>query len=81
MAARVRIGHPTRDDETEYCQAARESNDVLHPWILLDDSADAFDAYLSRYDQDDQCAYLVRESETNRLVGFINANNIVRGAF
>lgn len=81
MTARIRIARPTRDDENEYRQAAHDSNDALHPWILLDDTAAGFDAYLNRYEQDDQCAYLVRDAETNRLVGFVNANNFVRGAF
>lgn len=81
MTARIGISHPTRDDEYDYRHAVANSNDVLHPWIFLDSSADAFNAYLARYEQDDQCAYLVRELDTNRLVGFVNANNIVRGAF
>jgi ribosomal-protein-alanine N-acetyltransferase len=81
MEARVRLDHPMRIDESEYRQAIRDSQELLRPWISLDDSAKAFNAYLSRYEQDDQIAYLVREIATEQLVGFINANNIVRGAF
>lgn len=77
----VRIAHPKRTDENEYRQAVRESREVHHPWIELSDTAEAFDAYLSRYQQDDQRAYLLRDAKTAQLVGFVNANNIVRGAF
>ena len=81
MEARICIDHPTRNDENEYRQAARDSYDVLQPWVKLHDSAEAFDAYLGRYEQDDQCAYLIRETDTGQLIGFVNANNIVRDAF
>lgn len=81
MKARVYIAHPTRNDENEYRQAVRESYDVLHPWVKLDDSAESFDAYLSRYEQDDQLAYLIRQVDGGQLVGFVNANNIIHGAF
>jgi ribosomal-protein-alanine N-acetyltransferase len=81
MSSRVHIDQPTADDEDAYRLAVRSSNELLHPWIWLTDSSESFAEYLERYQQDDQRAYLVREIESRQLVGFVNANNIVRGAF
>lgn len=78
---RVQIHQPTWEDEVEFRLAVGASYGVLRPWIELDDTAETFHSYLSRYGKNDERAYLIREISTGLLVGFVNANNIVRGGF
>jgi ribosomal-protein-alanine N-acetyltransferase len=78
---RVTLSQPCEADKDDYIAAVRVSRSLHHPWLELDDTGEGFSSYLQRYALEDQRAYLVRDVRSNALVGFVNANNIVFGAF
>jgi [ribosomal protein S5]-alanine N-acetyltransferase len=55
------------------------SSELHSPWMKFEASSEAFAAYLTRSAREDQLSYLLRYG--GQLAGFVNANNIVRGAF
>jgi [ribosomal protein S5]-alanine N-acetyltransferase len=58
-----------------------ESKPLLLPWVDAADSAERFAAYLNRAARADNACFLVRHKHCGGLVGFVNINAIVRGAF
>jgi ribosomal-protein-alanine N-acetyltransferase len=62
--------------------ASAEARRVLHqPYIVAPDSIERFRSYFERSCREDQVAYLVRHRTCGELVGFVNLNGSVRGAF
>jgi len=76
----VALSAPTTSDADEFIESVRASRSLLGPWVDLPDTPDRFAAYLERADRPDQAAYLLRHCACLELVGFVNVNNIVRGA-
>ncbi len=78
---RVLISTPAPADAEEFISAVRASRPVLAPWVDPPDSIERFTAYLARASRADQASYLIRHAECGGLAGYVNINNIVRGAF
>jgi ribosomal-protein-alanine N-acetyltransferase len=76
----IGLSVPSLDDAEEFIAAAAESAGLLQPWVTAPNTAGRFAAYLSRATREDQASYLIRHRECGRLVGYVNINNIVRGA-
>jgi [ribosomal protein S5]-alanine N-acetyltransferase len=74
------IAPPADDDATEFIAAVRASRDLHRPWLDPADTKERFAAYLDRAARDDQAAFLIRHRDCGGLVGYVNINNIVRGA-
>jgi ribosomal-protein-alanine N-acetyltransferase len=74
------LSAPGPTDAEEYVAAARESAGLLHPWVTAPDTPERYAAYLARAAREDQASYLIRHRTCGRLVGYVNINNIVRGA-
>jgi len=72
---------PTAADQAEFLDAAIASSSLHHPWFRAPSTPEDFEAYLVRTAREDQQNYLIREGEAGDLVGYVNANNIVFGAF
>ncbi|MFJ6719128.1 MULTISPECIES: GNAT family N-acetyltransferase [unclassified Streptomyces] len=68
-------------DGPEFTARARESRDLHRPWLFPPDTLEAYEPYAARLDGDERAGYLVCERATGALAGFVNINNIVRGAF
>jgi [ribosomal protein S5]-alanine N-acetyltransferase len=81
MSPAVRLSAPSAADAEEFIAAARASVSLQHPWVSAPDTAERYQAFLSRAAREDQGSYLVRHAECGALVGYVNINNIVRGAF
>ncbi|MGV9453549.1 GNAT family N-acetyltransferase [Streptomyces sp. NPDC003635] len=85
LAEGPRVGiRPFRhDDAAEFTARARESKDLHHPWLFPPDTASDYAAYAGRLIEDPtRAGFLVCEkSDGGSLAGFVNINNIVRGAF
>jgi ribosomal-protein-alanine N-acetyltransferase len=78
----VGIRHFTRDDGEEFTARVRESRDLHRPWLFPPATAEAYAAYAARLIEDeDRAGYLVCDREDGAIAGYINVNNIVRGAF
>jgi [ribosomal protein S5]-alanine N-acetyltransferase len=76
----VALSAPSPADAGEFIAAARASAPVQQPWVSAPDTAERFAAFLNRAAREDQAAYLIRHPECGGLVGYVNINNIVRGA-
>ena len=48
--------------------------------VSAPDTPERFAAYLNRAAREDQASYLIRHRDCGGLVGYVNINNIVRGA-
>lgn len=78
---RVAIRPLDRADRDEYLALVRESGELHHPWIEPPATPEEFAAYVARFDGTDREGFLVCERTTGRVVGGVNINNIVHGAF
>lgn len=68
-------------DAGEFVASAETSRMLHHPYVEAPDSVERFRSYFERSRREDQAAYLVRHRTCGQLVGFVNLNSIVRGAF
>ena len=78
---RVAVRRLDRADREEYLALVRESGGLHRPWISPPATPEEFEAYAARFDSPDRDGFLVCERATGRIVGGVNINNIVRGAF
>ncbi|MFD7401767.1 GNAT family N-acetyltransferase [Streptomyces sp. NPDC059866] len=78
----VGIRHFTHEDGAEFTARVRESKALHHPWLFPPDTAEAYARYAGRLIEDPtKAGFLVCDRVTHALAGYININNIVRGAF
>lgn len=75
----VRLHTPSEGDESEYLNAVAASSELHEPWVSPPASHAAFAAYLDRLREPTHTGYFLRAD--GRLVGVVNINNIVMGAF
>lgn len=78
---RAAIRRTGRGDREEFIRLARESVAFHRPWLSPPKTHEAYEAFMSQLDRDDREGFMVCVRETGALAGFININNIVRGAF
>ncbi|OLZ66356.1 GNAT family N-acetyltransferase [Streptomyces sp. IMTB 2501] len=79
---RVAIRHLTLGDGPEFTARVRESKDLHRPWLFPPDTDEAYATYAGRLIKDESKAgFLVCDKDGGDIAGFININNIVRGAF
>ena len=76
----VSLSAPSAADAAEFIAAARASVALQQPWVSAPDTPERYAAFLARADREDQASYLVRHAECGELAGYVNINNIVRGA-
>jgi [ribosomal protein S5]-alanine N-acetyltransferase len=80
MDPAVSLAAPSAADAEEFIAAARDSAKLQNPWVSAPDTAERYAAFLARAAREDQGSYLIRHAECGGLVGYVNINNIVRGA-
>nr|WP_256106036.1 GNAT family protein [Streptomyces sp. ODS05-4] len=80
---RVDLRPLRHDDAEEFTARARESRELHHPWLFPPDTAAAFAAYAGpRVGNPALASLLVCERDAGgAIAGYVNINNIVRGAF
>ncbi|MGW6566670.1 GNAT family N-acetyltransferase [Streptomyces sp. NPDC054975] len=81
---RVGLRGYSLDDAEEFTARARESRATHRPWLFPPDRPDSFAAYARSLIEDPaKVGFLVceRGEHGGRIAGFLNINNIVRGAF
>lgn len=74
------LTHPSPADSDEFIAAAIDSAPLHGSFLSAPDTAERFTAFLNRAAREDQASYLIRHTACGRLVGYVNINNIVRGA-
>jgi ribosomal-protein-alanine N-acetyltransferase len=80
-ARSVLLRPPGPDDEVEFLAFVRASRRLHRPWVTPPDDAAGFRAYLDRLAGDQHRGFLVCRRGDEAIVGVINVNNIVRGAW
>jgi ribosomal-protein-alanine N-acetyltransferase len=80
MNQAVSLAAPSAADAEEVIAAARDSAKLHSTWVSAPDTAERYAAFLARAAREDQGSYLIRHAECGGLVGYVNINNIVRGA-
>jgi ribosomal-protein-alanine N-acetyltransferase len=76
----VTLSRPTAADQADFIEAVRGSKALHHPWMDSPDTPARYSRYLDRADREDCACFLVRHASCGGLVGFVNINNIIRGA-
>lgn len=75
----VSLHAPTESDESEYLEAVAASRELHEPWVSPPASRADFLGYLDRVRGSAHAGFFLRAA--GRLVGVVNINNIVMGAF
>jgi [ribosomal protein S5]-alanine N-acetyltransferase len=78
---RVRIRPPRAADVSSFLTAVRQSRSLHRGWVAPPGTPLAYRRYLERVATESHRGFLVVDAATDRLVGVININNIIRGAF
>ncbi len=78
---RVRIRLVQPDDRSAFLAAVRRSRSLHNEWISPPSTNQAFAAYVERSLSGSHPGFLVIHRQTREIVGVINLNNIIRGAF
>jgi len=66
---------------SEFLAATRRSRRLHAPWVSPPETSTAYRAYMRRLRQDRQVGHFVCRRDSRELVGVVNVNEIVRGAF
>ena len=72
---------PCVEDTDEFISIMRHSQDFLHPWIYPPIAEKSFQRYLRSRTRDNQDGFLICHAQHSSIMGVINLNDIVRGAF
>lgn len=68
-------------DGPEFVTRVHESRALHHPWMFPPDTIEAYEPWAARLgDGDSRVGFLVCERAGGAVAGFVNVNNIVRGA-
>ncbi|MFK4068206.1 GNAT family N-acetyltransferase [Streptomyces sp. NPDC029674] len=79
---RVAIRRITLADGPEFTARARESQELHRPWLFPPRTDDTYREYVRPLGEDPaRAGFLVCDRDSGGIGGFININNIVRGAF
>ncbi|MFC5146970.1 GNAT family N-acetyltransferase [Streptomyces aureoversilis] len=78
---RVAIRAVTPEDGPEFTRLVRDSADLHRPWLSMPTTEEGFAQYAARFDGEQRAGFLVCLRDSGRPAGFVNINNIVRGAF
>ncbi len=82
VSSRVIIRPLQPDDGGEFIAAVRRSRKLHGAWIQPKaTNKKDFSKYLSRFSSDRHCGFLVVHRTTQKIIGVININEIIRGAF
>lgn len=68
------------EDEKQFLAAVDRSRGLFKDWVDPPSDAERFSAHLTRYEACNNFSYLARDAG-GQLVGCINVNEVVRGAF
>ncbi|MFI6002789.1 GNAT family N-acetyltransferase [Streptomyces sp. NPDC051366] len=69
-------------DGPEFTARVHESRDLHRPWLSPPATIEEYEPYATRLiEGGSRAGFLVCERETGAIAGFVNVNNIVRGAF
>ncbi|MDE0191280.1 MAG: GNAT family N-acetyltransferase, partial [Gammaproteobacteria bacterium] len=68
-------------DRRELLALTRASRELHYPWISPPLTSHMFKVYYRRTQRDDHEGFVICLNDTDEIVGVINVNNVVKGAF
>lgn len=68
------------DDESSFLMAVSRSRELYEGWVNPPSTQEGFARHLVKYSADNNFSYIARDDE-GQLIGCVNINEIVRGAF
>lgn len=78
---RVYLTFPSVEGADEFLAAQKVSLGLHDNWVHLPQAHEQFAHYIKRFNQTTHFSFWVRKKEGDDLVGVININEIIRGAF
>jgi len=78
---RVSLVVPTTQQMAEFIEKAKASKKLHASWTQAPSDEKEYLAYLARINNDNQFGTFIKLNTTNELIGVININEIVKGAF
>lgn len=75
----ITVRSPELADKQEFVDAMRASQALHHPWVEAPSTEEAFDAFIAKYQLENNISYLVLLD--GKIAGVININQIIRGCF
>lgn len=81
IGERVFLRRPTARDRDEYLALMRCSRRLHHPWVSPPTEPEKYLGYLRRIRRGETVGFLVCRLEDGAIVGVLNLNQIVRGAY
>ncbi|MEU9862471.1 GNAT family N-acetyltransferase [Streptomyces sp. NPDC047971] len=81
MPSRVALDPLTLSDQDEFCALVQASSELHRPYSQLPATAEAFRAWMRRFDDGTNLGFLIRVRETGVAAGMVNINSIIRGRY
>lgn len=78
---RTYIRKPKPEDAEEYIALMRESVRFHRPWVEPATDRKSYSEYLARIGQENRMGFFICLTDSDRIAGVVNLNEIVRGAF
>lgn len=78
---KVSVRPPAPEDADAFIRLTRASVTLHTPWVSPPRKKEAFDRYLESLDGQRKLGFLICRQADGELLGLVNANEIVRGAF
>ena len=79
--SRVTLRQPTLTDGTRLVLANQESRDHHFPWVEPFTDEEGFQLWLERAQSDASPGFVAIDPARDAIIGIVNLNNIIRGAF
>lgn len=77
----IRLSRATRADAADLIEANLANQEFHRPWVTTFTDQAGFDGWLARALTGSNVGLVARDNASNRIVGVINLNEIVAGAF
>lgn len=77
----IQLTRATRADATDLISANRANQDYHLPWVTSFTDQTGFDAWFTRCEAGPNVGLIARERVSGQIVGVVNLNEIVAGAF
>ena len=78
---RVYLSIPDIGDMEHFLQLVNKNTDFHLPWVQAPDDENKYKKYINRINFESQVSFFVKRSSDEQVVGAININEIVSGAF
>jgi len=75
------ITKPSIEEKPEFLLAVKQSQALHYPWVRPPSNEDQYLLYLKRMSLPSHESFFIKCNTNNKLVGVVNINEIVRGAF